>query len=412
MKRIYKPADILLPKSVPTDRWCAVACDQYTSEPEYWEAVKNAAGDSPSTYHMIYPECYLETTDPEAYAAGINRTMERYLSDGVFRELKNTYLYVERTLADGSVRRGVMMALDLEAYRYEAGSKSPIRATEGTVLERIPPRVKIRRGAPLELPHIMILIDDRERSVIESIDRGELTPEYEGALMQNSGSLRGFSLSKAAAQKLETALDALPVRDNLLFAVGDGNHSLATAKACYEELKRTLPPEQAACHPARWALVEVVNLYDESLRFEPIHRVVFNTRPERLMEKLRSYYDLSDTPCEGHPITCVTGSGKQTVWVKNPPSNLAVGTLQKFLDERLPEIGGKTDYIHGEEVVEHLCAEHGDAVGFLLPNMEKSSLFETVAIDGALPRKTFSMGHACDKRFYMECRKIREPLAD
>lgn len=407
MKHIYKPADILLPKTVPTDRWCVVACDQYTSEPEYWEAVKNTVGGSPSAYHMIYPECYLTSTDPEAYASGINNAMERYLSEGVFRELKNKYIYVERTLADGSLRRGVMMALDLEEYRYEAGSKSPIRATEGTVLERIPPRVKIRRGAPLELPHIMILIDDKQRSVIETIDRTNLTLEYEGALMQNSGSLRGYSLNDAAAQKLEAALDALEVRDNLLFAVGDGNHSLATAKACYEELKKTLTPEQAANHPARWALVEVVNLYDDSLRFEPIHRVVFDTKPDQLMRLLREHYDVSDTPCAGHEITCIAGSEKKTVWVKNPPSNLAVGTLQTFLDERLAEIGGKVDYIHGEDVVARLCAEHGDAVGFLLPDMEKSSLFETVAIDGALPRKTFSMGHASDKRFYMECRKIR-----
>jgi hypothetical protein len=195
MKRIYKAADLLLPKEVPVSRWCTVACDQYTSEPEYWEKVRKTAGDSPSTYHMIYPECYLEQTNPEEYAQNINRTMERYLEQGVFRELNGTYLYVERTLANGAVRRGIMMALDLEAYCYEKGSKSPIRATEGTVLERIPPRVKIRRGAPLELPHIMILIDDPQRTVIEPIESGDLTLEYEGDLMQESGHLRGFSLN-------------------------------------------------------------------------------------------------------------------------------------------------------------------------------------------------------------------------
>lgn len=407
MKHIYKPADILLPKAVSTENWCVVACDQYTSEPEYWERVKKAAGNFPSAYHMVYPECYLETTDAEDYAAGINAAMERYLKNDVFRELKNQYIYVERTLADGKIRRGVMMALDLEQYRYEAGSKTPIRATEGTVLERIPPRVKIRRGAPLELPHIMILIDDKQRSVIEQIDQSCLTLEYEGKLMQNSGSIRGFSLNQTAAEKLEAALDALPVSDNLLFAVGDGNHSLATAKACYEELKQAMTPEEAANHPARWALVEVVNLYDDSLQFEPIHRVVFQTSPAKLMDEFRDYYDVSDTPCAGHQITFMTGAQKQTVWVKNPPSNLEVGTLQKFLDERLAKIGGKVDYIHGDEVTERLCADHADAIGFLLPKMEKSSLFETVAIDGALPRKTFSMGHACDKRFYMECRRIK-----
>ncbi len=403
----FKPADILLPKNVPTENWCVVACDQYTSEPEYWQKAKEIAGGYPSAYHLVYPECYLESTDAEQYAAGINAAMENYLADGVFRELKNRYIYVERTLADGQIRRGVMMALDLEQYRYEAGSKTPIRATEGTVLERIPPRVKIRRGAPLELPHIMILIDDKQKSVIEPIDKASLTLEYEGKLMQQSGSIKGFSLNDEAAQKLEAALDSLPVNDNLLFAVGDGNHSLATAKACYEELKKTLTPEQAANHPARWALAEVVNLYDNSLQFEPIHRVVFQTKPAELLAELRSYYEISDTPCEGHRITCVIGTEKKDLWVKNPPSNLEVGTLQKFLDSRLDKIGGKTDYIHGEDVVERLCAQDGAAIGFLLPKMEKSSLFETVALDGALPRKTFSMGHACDKRFYMECRKIR-----
>ncbi|MBE6831183.1 MAG: DUF1015 domain-containing protein [Ruminococcaceae bacterium] len=403
----FKPADILLPKDVPTENWCVVACDQYTSQPEYWQEAKKAAGDYPSTYHMVYPECYLETTDAEQYAAGINAAMERYLSDGVFREIKNSYLYVERILADGKLRRGVMMALDLEQYRYEAGSKTPIRATEGTVLERIPPRVKIRRGAPLELPHIMILIDDPECSVIEKIDPSGLTPEYEGKLMQRSGSIRGFSLNSAAAKKLEDALDRLPVRDNLLFAVGDGNHSLATAKACYEELKKTLSPQEAAVHPARWALVEVVNLYDDSLQFEPIQRVVFQTNPGELMRELYRFYDVSDIPCEGHRITCLLDGQKKDIWVKNPPSNLEVGTLQKFLDARLAHVGGKMDYIHGVEVAEKLCAGDSSAMAFFLPNMEKSSLFETVAVDGALPRKTFSMGHACDKRFYMECRRIK-----
>ena len=403
----YKPADILLPKNIPTENWCVVACDQYTSQPEYWQEAKKIAGDLPSTCHMVYPECFLETTDAGEYAAGINAAMEHYLADGVFREVKHSYIYIERTLADGKIRRGVMMALDLEQYCYDVGSKSPIRATEGTVLNRIPPRVKIRRGAPLELPHIMVLIDDKQRSVIEKINTANLKPEYEGKLMQDSGSIRGFSLNQTEAEKLEYALDSLSVSDNLLFAVGDGNHSLATAKACYEDLKKSLSAEEAANQPARYALVEVVNLYDESLQFEPIHRVVFQTNPEELMKALRMEYNVSDMPCEGHQITCVIGKIKKEIWVKNPPCNLAVGTLQKFLDARLETVGGKVDYIHGDEVVERLCADDDKAVGFLLPKMEKSSLFETVAIDGALPRKTFSMGHACDKRFYMECRKIK-----
>lgn len=406
MNRIFKPADLLLPKAVPTEQWCVVACDQYTAEPEYWERAREIAGDGPSALHLVYPECYLASTDAQAYASQINRTMERYLNGGVFRELKSSYLLVERTLANGAVRRGVMMALDLEAYCYEAGGKTPIRATEGTVLERIPPRVKIRRGAPLELPHIMVLIDDPQKTVIEGIAPENLTPEYGGALMQGSGFLRGFRLNEAAARQLEAALGALPARDGLLFAVGDGNHSLATAKACYEELKKTLSPEVAANHPARWALAEIVNLYDDSLQFEPIHRAVFQTEPETLLRELRAYYSVTEAPGSGQRFTFVRGTEKKDLWIQNPPSNLAAGSLQAFLDDRLPQIGGTVDYIHGADVVERLCAADPGTAGFLLPPMEKQSLFETVALDGALPRKTFSMGHACDKRFYMECRRI------
>jgi uncharacterized protein (DUF1015 family) len=406
-KPCWQAADILLPNNIPTENWCVVACDQYTSQPEYWRQAKKIAGDSPSAYHMVYPEAYLESTNAGQYAARIHQMMERYLADGIFREMKNSYIYVERTLAGGALRRGVMMALDLEQYSYETGSKTPIRATEGTVLERIPPRVEIRRNAPLELPHIMVLIDDKQKSAIEQVSADGLTLAYEGKLMQDSGSIRGYSMNQTAAQKFENALERLPVRDNLLFAVGDGNHSLAAAKACYEELKKNLKPEAAANHPARYALVEVVNLYDSSLQFEPIHRIVFQTNPGELMKALRAFYEVSDSPCAGHRITLVIGNQKKEVYVKNPASNLAVGTLQKFLDACLAAIGGSVDYIHGSEVVERLCAGDETAVGFLLPKMEKSSLFETIALDGALPRKTFSMGHACDKRFYMECRKIQ-----
>ena len=415
-ERVFSQGKILIPKNADLSKWSVVACDQYTSQPEYWNQVSDFVGDAPSTLHITLPEIYLEGDDVASRIESINSTMQNYLSSGLLSEISGKYIYVERTQRDGVVRHGLMGVVDLEAYDYRKGSQTAIRATEGTVLERIPPRVRVRENAALELPHIMLLIDDAERSVIEPLDSEKARFEiaYDFTLMQDSGKIRGYIVDDQAAARIDAAIATLADADNfykkynvsddhgvLLFAVGDGNHSLATAKECYERTKTRLG-DAAKDHPARYALVELTNVHDAALQFEPIHRVVFDVDPGDMMDALSKYYELAD---EGQGFTCVIGATKKTVYVKNAPTNLAVGTLQKFIDDYIAKNGGRVDYIHGDDVVEEL-AQNPKNIGFLLPPMAKEELFPTVILDGALPRKTFSMGHAYDKRFYLEARKI------
>ena len=398
---IFKKADILIPKEIDNKKWSVVACDQYTSQPEYWDEVKNIVGDEPSSLNIVFPEAFLSEGDGRI--AKINANMEKYLEDGIFEELLDSMIYVERTMANGKVRRGIIGAVDLEEYDFSVGSKSKIRATEGTVLERIPPRVKIRENASLELPHIMLLIDDKERTVIEQVEKGEMIYDFD--LMQNGGHLSGWLLSDFEAERVLASLDILDenAEGNLLFAVGDGNHSLATAKTCWENLKATLTDEEIENHPARFCLVEVENIHDEALEFEPIHRVVFGVSPENLLAEFKKYYpETSGTDNGGQHIKYTYKNVKGDLFVKNSPSALCVGTLQKFIDDK----GYEVDYIHGEDVTEKL-SQADNTIGFLLPSMEKSDLFRGVIMDGALPRKTFSMGEAHDKRFYFEAKKIK-----
>ena len=418
----FYPADSLLPNP-QADRtlFSVVACDQYTSQPDYWARVQERTASVPSAYHLVFPELYLNDGDFDSRITSINQHMRDYLDSGLFTEYPNSLLYVERTLKNGAVRKGIVGAIDLEQYDYQKGSKNYIRATEGTVLERIPPRVKIREHAPLELPHVMLLIDDDQKTVIEPLhdaaEHFELL--YDFPLMEDSGHLRGWKIDAAHTEAITELLNAQsdPAAFNqkygttgqapMLFAVGDGNHSLATAKACYEAIKQTLPPEEAKAHPARYALVELVNLHDASLEFEAIHRVLFGVNAEHLLQKLAEQYKIKEGAIAGaQTITAVIGSTAKTLSILNPDFNLAVGTLQHFLDGYLKEFGGRVDYIHGEDVVYDLCRDEHN-MGFILPCMDKSDLFKTVILDGALPRKTFSMGEACDKRFYLEARKIR-----
>ena len=398
---VFKKADILIPKDIDYKKWSVVACDQYTSQPEYWDEVKNIAGDEPSALNIVFPEAFLAEGDSRI--AKINATMEKYLEDGIFEECLDSMIYVERTMANGKIRKGIIGAVDLEEYDFSVGSKSKIRATEGTVLERIPPRVKIRENASLELPHIMLLIDDKERTVIEQVEKGEMIYDFD--LMQSGGHLSGYLLSDFEAERVLAALDVLDENadGNLLFAVGDGNHSLATAKTCWENLKATLSDAEIENHPARFCLVEIENIHDEALEFEPIHRVVFGVNPEELLREFKAYYpETSDVDNGGQHIKYTYKNEKGDLFVKNSPSALCVGTLQKFIDEK----GYEVDYIHGEDVTEKL-AQADNTIGFLLPGMEKSDLFRGVIMDGALPRKTFSMGEAHDKRFYFEAKKIK-----
>lgn len=396
-------------------KWSVVACDQYTGEPQYWEKTAELVGDAPSALRLILPEVYLEQPDTEERISAINADMKKYSAQGLFEEY-NGLILTRRTQADGKVRTGIVGAIDLEMYDYNKGSKSQVRATEATVAARIPPRVKIRRDAALELPHIMILIDDPGMTVIEPLEAktGSFERVYDFELMQNGGHLEGYAVDSGSAAEVMAALDKLSDKadfnkryglDNeevLLYAMGDGNHSLATAKECYEIKKRENSPDAEL---ARYALVELVNLHSPALEFEAIHRVITQTDTDKLMRELTAALGLTKDR-NGQRFTVILNGSAESFTVTKPSSNLTVGSLQSFLDGYLAENAGKIDYIHGEEVVRSLCGENG-SIGFLLPSIEKSELFPTVIKDGALPRKTFSMGHANDKRFYCEARRIK-----
>lgn len=396
MQKTFLPADILLPKK-DMEKWAVIACDQYTSNKEYWENIENETAGAASALNIILPEIYLED-DADEKITKINSTMDDYLKNGVFCEYKNCYIYLERTLKNGMVRHGIVGMLDLEDYDYRKGATSLVRATEATVLERIPPRVKIRKNASLEIPHVMLLSDDREDSVISLVKsfKEQLEKVYDFDLVADSGHATGYLITGAYADKVNEAFEKLTDgdEDKLLFAVGDGNHSLATAKECYEQDKNELN---------RYALCEVVNIGDESLQFEPIYRVLFDVNPEEFIARFVAdlggeYYG------EGaHKYTCVFGDTKREISVK-ATSKLAVGTLQSYLDKFAADV--KIDYIHGEDEVISICKAQ-NTLGFIFDSMGKDELFDAVKLDGSLPRKTFSMGHADDKRFYIEARKIK-----
>lgn len=411
---IFSKANILLPKNTDMTKWGTVACDQYTSEPGYWQKVDAFTEGSASAYNLILPEVYLEDDNVSERIAKLNDNMNTYLADGVFESVGECYIYVERTLRNGSVRKGVIGAVDLEEYDYSKGSTSKVRATEMTVVERIPPRLKVRENAPLELPHIMILADDPECEIIESLSdkKDSFTKVYDFDLMMDSGHITGYKLDDETADELArklTKLDdaklfnakyGLNEETPLVFAMGDGNHSLATAKEYYTRVKENIIPGDASL--ARYALCELVNLHDESLEFEAIHRVVFDVDTEDFIKALSGIAAKG----EGEQSFVLVRDGEEARYhVTSPTANITVGSLQNFIDNYIMEKGGKVDYIHGEDVVRDLSK--GNNIGIILEAMDKGDLFKTVAIDGALPRKTFSMGEACDKRFYVEARLIR-----
>ena len=425
---------VLLPKKGTNyHKWAVVACDQFTSQPEYWEEAKRIVGKAPSTLELILPEAYLEKPGEKERIASIKASMRAYLDEGILEEKPQGFVLVTRTV-EGNTRTGLVMALDLEAYDYQKGSTTPIRATEGTIVSRIPPRLKIREGAPIELPHILVLIDDPDRTVIEplTLKKAKLHKLYDTDLMLDGGHITGHLVDAeddilGVLSALEQLQDAEKFRAKygdhapLLFAMGDGNHSFATAKAYWEKVKATLPESEHADHPARFALVEVENVHDEGIVFEPIHRVVFGVSGNRAIETLLRHFkgqngcarvELGRMPCaqsgDTHILPFLTGEVEGAFIVSCPKTQLAVGTLQAAIDALLQEVAGtEVDYIHGAEVVKEL-SKKGGAIGFLLPAMKKSEFFPTVVYDGALPRKTFSMGEANEKRYYMECRRIEK----
>ena len=424
---------VYLPKrGADLKKWAVIACDQFTSEPEYWNEVEQTVGDAPSTLNLTFPEVYLEKPGGEERIQNIQTTMKKYLDAGVF-EARDGFIYVERSAA-GKTRKGIVLALDLERYDYTKGSSSLIRATEGTIVDRLPPRMKIREGAALEFPHILVLIDDPNRTVIEPLmaAKSKLENIYDFDLMLDSGHLAGYAVSGVFENQVVEALRGLAQPETfaakygigadqpvLLFAMGDGNHSLATAKAIWEKIKSQVGMD----HPARYALVEIENVHDEGLEFEPIHRVLFGLKQDMyaaLESAFGANYSYTPVASAEEMVKAVdnasgekqaiglVGGGKQfgVVEIANPSSNLPVGTIQAFLDPFVKNGGAeKIDYVHGQDVTVRLGLQPGNA-GIYLPGMSKSDLFKTVILDGALPRKTFSMGEAREKRFYMEARKI------
>lgn len=393
----FFPADILLPKG-GFEKWSVIACDQYTSEPEYWKETEKAVGDSPSALKLILPEAFLGENDVRRIE-DINRTMREYLNGGIFRELKNAIIYTERRQKNGAVRRGLVGMIDLEQYDFAPDSQSAVRATEKTVIERIPPRVRIRENAPLELPHIMLLTNDPDNTVIGPVAarRESLERLYDFKLMQNGGHISGFLADGEAKASVDAALSRLRQSGNgLLFCVGDGNHSLAAAKTAYEKNPRDI---------SRYALVEAVNIHDSALEFEPIYRVVFGMDSEALIRLIEREAGGEYRGENALRFTCISKSGETSLSLK-AAAKLPVGTLQPLLDKIAEEHNLKIDYIHGEQTLRALCSAP-DTTGFLFRGMEKSELFESIISDGSLPRKTFSMGCAEDKRFYLEARKIR-----
>lgn len=412
-----KVPDILLPnKSVDMSKWAVVACDQYTSEPEYWEGVKKATEGSPSALNVIFPEVYL-SKDNAPIIESINKTMYEYLDTGVLQSIGEGFVLIERSTPITPKRLGLVMAVDLEDYSFVREDKANIRATEGTVVERIPPRVKIREHAPIELPHIMLLIDDRNKSVIEPLyeNRDKLTKLYDFDLNMNGGHLRGWHVTDTAP--VEKALAKLLDEDVLkekygstdevmLFAVGDGNHSLATAKACWNNLKATLSAEEQKNHPARYALVEVMNLHDEGLEFEPIFRSVFNVDTADFLDGLYKAVKDSGLKCDYKCYTYTTKDGRKDLML---PSNaaVAVGLVQDFIDAYIKShAGSEVDYVHGEDSLKQVTDAAPNRVAITLPPLAKNDLFDYVLKVGAFPRKTFSMGEAFEKRYYVEARKI------
>ena len=403
MKRIYHTGCFYLPAQKDRlSQWSVVACDQYTSQPDVWHGIEETVGNAPSTLRLILPEVYLSNAVERVKQ--IHQCMHAYLVQGVLEEaVHNGLVLTERECAGGN-RIGLVMTVDLDAYDFGRDSSSPIRPTEGTVVERLPPRMAVRRGAPLECSHILLLCNDAEQTVIEPLyrDKACLEPLYDVQLMTGGGRLRGWKAAGDRAEQVFRALDVLAEKtgDGILFAAGDGNHSLATAKACWEEIKKTLSPEEAQRHPARFATVELINIYDPALVFEPIHRVIAGRTGD---EVLRILEKAQPEPVNGNgDMVLVTETGEAAFRFRKPLHPLPVGTVQQCLDEMHVQ---DIDYVHGDEAVRAFVRQ-GKGSGILVSPMDKRLLFGAVEKEGPLPRKTFSMGEAHEKRYYMECRRI------
>ena len=454
MSNCFNPANILLPNDgIDMEKWSVIACDQFTSQADYWNAVEKYVADAPSTLNVVFPEIYLGTTTKQERIKYINNTMDTYLTDGTLKQaVTDGYVLVERTTESG-VRLGIVGLIDLDDYDFDPKKKTLIRATEGTVISRIPPRVKIREHAAIELPHVMLLVDDPvdgqngelcqnesqesavniaaiKHGIIEYVYaiRDTLRKLYDTELMQGGGHIRGYAIEGEAAKQVTEAFAAKQNSGGgFLFAVGDGNHSLATAKTCWENIKKSgkFTEEQLKTHPARYALVEICNLHSEALEFKPIHRLLTNVDvkdmlsffeaeitkqglesadgEEIVFEYVESGNDDSAKQANGNEAVSENNYG---INITNRGDRLPVEILQGILDKYL-EIHNNVsiDYIHGDEAL-HGLVQETKGCGIFLQSIDKSTLFPAINAGGVLPRKTFSIGEANEKRYYMECHKI------
>lgn len=402
---IFGRHKILIPQNVDMQKWAVVACDQFTSEPKYWQQLEKFVGDSPSALKLVLPEIYL--SDTERRTAAINKNMAEYLEEGILQPVDG-FVLVEREVEFGKNRIGLVLSVDLESYDWRR-VRCPIRATEDTIVERLPARVSIRKGAPIELPHILLLIDDKEKTVIEPLyaKKEQLKKLYDFELNMGGGHIAGYEVTET--EEVIKKLSALADKDTqqrkygwdagLLFAVGDGNHSLAAAKSWWEQLKPTLNEEQRQNHPARFALCEVINIYDEAMLFEPIHRVMLNVG-EDFIEELKKR---------------LHGSGQLKLFTKdkeyiiNAPekSSETIKAVQEFIEEYLRTVGGEVDYVHGDEHLEEVVESSENAIGILMPYFGKEELFDYVLNVGNLPKKAFSIGGPEFKKYYLEAKIIK-----
>lgn len=409
--KIFKPADILIPDVENLSTWSVVACDQFTSDLDYWKTVYDIAGDKPSAVRLIIPEAELSYKDADEESKKIYQTMSEYLASGVFKEYKDAFVIVERKLVCGKLRRGVVGMIDLEAYDWKDDSDAQIRATEHTVEDRLPPRIKVRQQALIEMPHIMLFIDDPSDSIIGSAEKGDMIYDFE--LMQKGGHISGW-LAKDS-DKLAAAFESLAdenevkakygdVENPIIFAMGDGNHSIAAAKKFWMSVKAELPEEEWDTHPARYALAEVINIHDSAIDFEPIHKVIFETDADVFFEKAEAY--MGNDADGDKEIVLVTAKGSKKLCISGLTIGELIGKCEDFCVSYTKEFGGYIDYIHGDEECVGFASKQGNA-GILLPRMEKSELFTSVMRSGSFPKKSFSIGHGPDKRYYLECRKIK-----
>ena len=420
MKHCFEPADILLPDdTVEKDKWAVIACDQFTSQPDYWDEVKKYVGDSASALNVVFPEIYLGGKDgisDEKRIENINSTMKKYLSDNTLKQAVTAgYVFVERTTESG-VRLGIVGKIDLDTYDFDPKNKTLIRATEGTVLSRIPPRVKIRQNASIELPHVMLLVDDPQDKILGDLQKNKdsFRKLYDTDLMAGGGHITGYAIEGADADAVtKTFADKEADCGGFLFAVGDGNHSLATAKTCWENIKGNLTEEERQVHPARYALVEICNLHSKALEFKPIHRLIGQVKMDGLLEYFKTELEKQGLELtDGDEIVfCqkneATGDiDKYEVSIKNRGDRLPVEILQNILDDYLSQNeSADIDYIHGDDALNGLVEKTGGC-GIFLQSIEKNTLFAAINAGGVLPRKTFSIGEANEKRYYMEAKRI------